>query len=51
MFITLSCYLSPALNSHVSIPRHGSKLKIQVVKIRLLLLGDFYKRNILEPSC
>lgn len=42
MCITLSCNFSVALDFHLAIPTYGSKLKIKVVKICLLLIGDFY---------
>lgn len=45
MCITSSCYLSAALNLHLAIPTHGSKLKIKVVKI-CLLIGDFCKESV-----
>lgn len=38
MCITLSCCFSAALDSHLAVPTHGSKLKIKVVKICLLLI-------------
>lgn len=46
MSVTSSCYFSVALDSHLAVLTHGSKLKI--VKICLLLIGDFYKEISLD---
>lgn len=47
MCITLSCCFSVAFDSHLAVPTHGSKLKIKVVKICLLLI-DFCKELSLD---
>lgn len=48
VYIILSCYFSAPLDSHLAIPTHGLKLQIKVVKICLLLIGDFYKEISLD---
>lgn len=47
MCVTFSCYFSAALDTHLAIPTHGSKLRIKVVKICLHIV-DFYKEISLD---